>query len=290
MKLSQDEIKFLEDKALIAKNPHALLSLMDQAILSNKTDVRELNIEIEVLLILLKDQVERGMAHLEVPQRKNFFDETIEEIQFYLNILSKISMIGQGWYINPMKAAGYSLKDGGHCFGMTHMAMQAFLVDEDMKAFNERLIATERTPEEDFKNNFTQLRSKQNILRQEGKIEEASEINQFIVDMQAFFDGIALYQSTKRYQHLFETPVKGQDAAKTMQITRPVSLDSEESRPVLMSCDSGAYNQSELGEYLALMENKLGKNSFALTISSALHAMSLNYSPYARDSLTSHIF
>jgi len=186
---------------------------------------------------------------------------------------------GQGWYISRMKAAGYAVKeDKGYCFGMSYMALQAFLAD-DMKTFNDRLYVIASIPVEDFKHDFANLREKQQLLLQNGQQDEAKKIAETIVDILALFDGIALYHSTSDYKHLFEEPNKvlSQDAAKTMQITLPVSLDSKDNKPALISCHSGAYNQEDLKEYLAVMEKNLGSNSFALKLSCADHAINLNY-------------
>jgi hypothetical protein len=45
---------------------------------------------------------------------------------------------GQDWIISRMKKMGYPSDDGGVCFGIAIMAMQAFLVN-DLKTFNKRL-------------------------------------------------------------------------------------------------------------------------------------------------------
>jgi len=188
------------------------------------------------------------------------------------------SLRGQAWYISRMKATGYTAYDKGHCFGMSYMALQAFLTD-DMKTFNDRLYVIASIPVEDFKNDFANLREEQQLLLQNGKHAEAKKIAEIIVDILALFDGIALYHTPKDYIQLFEEPkkVRCKDAAKTMQIIVPVSLDSKDNNPALISCYSGAYTQEDLKQYLAIMEKKLGGNSFALTLNSAGHAINLDY-------------
>ena len=113
---------------------------------------------------------------------------------------------GQNLVIKRMLAAGYKTTDQGHCFGLAHMAMQAF------------------------------------------------------------FDGVILYQKTRDHRHLFEKPkeIQGQDAAKTMPIILPIALDSEETKPLLINCHTGAYNKTELAQYLDLIKTQLGSNSFSM--------------------------
>ncbi len=276
MKLSEAETTFLEDQAAIADNPNDLLSLINKAISCDKYHVDN------PIMPSLKSQKEMLQTIIALPdfldQKKQLLEDVAQCIASNLMMLSEASMKGQGWYLKSMKAVGYSLKDGGHCFGMAHMAMQAFLVDEEMTEFDKRLRLIERLPLSDVENNFSKLKSSQQALLEKGEIEIAENINSSITNIQAFFDGIALYQSTSTYTHLFETSVKHQDAEKTMAITHPVLMDLEEESPTLVSCDSGAYNQSELETYLELLEKHLGDNSFALELISARHAINLNYS------------
>ena len=272
MKLSSAELKLLSDTDGIISNPQALFSLIEQAIscLKNPVDSSK---EAELLIYFttkLKTMISFGKTNTNGVLQKQI-DDTIKEmidlISKALTVLSDRSMTNQSWYIDRMKAAGYTLDDGGHCFGLTHMAMQAFLA-EDMQSFNDRLSVIERTPIEDFENDFANLRNK----------DDAKKTTKTIINMLAFFDGIALYQSTGNYKHLFEEPDKiiSQDAHSTIKITLPVTLDSKDNHPALISCHSGAYNKDELKQYIATMEKNLGENSFALTLHSAQHAINLN--------------
>ena len=263
MKLSSAELKLLSDTDGIISNPQALFSLIEQAISCRKNSV-DSSKEAELLIYFttnLKEMISFGKTNGELQQRlDDAIKGMIHNISIVLTVLSDRSMKNQSWYIDRMKAAGYTLDDGGHCFGLTHMAMQAFLA-EDMQSFNDRLSVIERTPIEDFENDFANLRNK----------DDAKKTTKTIVNMLAFFDGIALYQSTGNYKHLFEEPDKiiSQDAHSTIKITLPVTLDSKDNHPALISSHSGAYNKDELKQYIATMEKNLGENSFALTLHSA---------------------
>ena len=155
MKLSKSEIKFLEDEAAIAGDPEALLSLAHKATLCHQDNLEDPTLAIAVGNIKAAEtNLEQLVAIIKkhpdvkekVPKVKEIFEKTVTMTQSALITLSDRSMLNQDWYINPMKAAGYSLQEGGHCFGMSHMAMQAFLVDEEMTTFNERLHTIERGP------------------------------------------------------------------------------------------------------------------------------------------------
>ena len=185
---------------------------------------------------------------------------------------------GQNLVIKRMLAAGYKTTDQGHCFGLAHMAMQAFLA-EDIDTFNKRFDVLSETPMNDFQNDFANLRKKREELIQQGNTVEAKKINEKIIDMQAFFDGVILYQETREHRHLFERPnrIRNQDAAETMPITLPIALDSEETMPDLINCNRGAYNKRELAQYIDLIKTQLGSNSFSLYLSCNNHGINLNY-------------
>ena len=156
MKLTSSEIKLLKDKEGIINNPQALLTLMDKVKLCDKDSAdTELYGLLDTLYNLLNRNIDcynkaifvhKNDLYEQMIIDRNMIVATASDL---LISLSDQSMKGQLWYINRMKTVGYSIHDGGHCFGMSHMAMQAFLA-EDMQTFNDRLSVIERTPVEDF--------------------------------------------------------------------------------------------------------------------------------------------
>ena len=185
---------------------------------------------------------------------------------------------GQTWFIERMKALNYTADEGGCCYGMSYMAMQAFLA-QDMETFNARLHAIQAIPLEDYKNEFLNLRNKQKELIEQGKPEEAEQINEQIVNTLAFFDGIALHQDPKSHKDFFENPdsILRQDAKRTSPLTLPIALDSDDTKPVHINTHTGAYTKDELTTYLTTLEENLGKTSFSLALHNAKHAINLNY-------------
>jgi|GEM_PF-3756747 len=185
-----------------------------------------------------------------------------------------VYMNGQSWMLNKIKAVGYDLDEGGHCFGIANMAMQAFLIG-DMNSFNQRLKAITQLDVNQLRSDFFELKERYKELMSHEQYEEAAQLNQQITDLTAFFDGIVLYQSTEKYKHLFEDPaqVLSQDANKTLDITHPVE------RNQIQAIDTyrGAYSPKELETYFNLIKQHLGQHSFSLMLISAGHAINLNY-------------
>jgi hypothetical protein len=112
---------------------------------------------------------------------------------------------------------------GGMCFGISHMAISAFLAD-DFERFSQRLMMINALPDDFFPDKFNKVwalnaslyqrvKDKQRLLKEEivgtqayreAELEllrckdEFSEVHSFIVDLEAFFSCICLYQNAVR--------------------------------------------------------------------------------------------
>lgn len=232
------------------------------------------NEELIVQLTTLKNARDIFFNEIE-PGNKESIKNALTTIIAALENLSKLSMQNQIWFISRMEAMGYEVKDySGHCFGMSHMSMQAFFCEE-MDAFNDRLREIERIPVDGFKNDINYLIKYEQKFREEEDQQSADKIHDLKVGITALFDGISVYQNTRDHSNLFDTPVRAQDAEKTLQLTLPVKLNTN--KPVCIRCFSGAYNQDELSQYLTMLQTNLGSNSFALQLNSNSHQINLNY-------------
>lgn len=183
---------------------------------------------------------------------------------------------GQKVIMDRMAAAGYHISTEGLCYGISHMSLQAFL-DNDMHSFNHRLKQIYSTPVENFKDNCANLRRQYTALLKEGKHQQATELNQTIIDFMAFFDGVVLHQAPYNQQHLFDNPIYGQDAQRTMEMILPDTLKVEGKNPCIIKAFAGTYTKEELVEYLTLLQHHLGEKSFALSLHSTGHSINLNY-------------
>lgn len=225
------------------------------------------------------------------------------DLDTLIDLRERPAMRSQYFYMARMQATGYDINMIGMCFGLSHMAMQAFLAD-DMKTFNERLQAIYTTPVEDFKNDFQSLREKQKQLLAEGKKNDANEITKKIVDMLAFFDGIALYNDTDnlKYRSIFkdedgvflfddrfideeQKDVLPQDSEKVMPLVLPLKLEDEGKAPAEIGPVSGrSYSKLLLRDQLSQFQSKLGTHTFSLILSAEMyatngggHSINLNY-------------
>ncbi|MCH9755752.1 MAG: ankyrin repeat domain-containing protein [Gammaproteobacteria bacterium] len=201
---------------------------------------------------------------------------------------------GQQWVLERMQTLGYKVsklnfltyeKDPhGHCGGFAEMAAQAFLCD-DIETFNQRLRTIADIPISDYTDDFAGLREKKKRLLDEGKLDEAKQIERTIYDILAFFDGVVIGQnsaefSLKALYPLNETP-ELQDFTQTMSLTLPVDLDPHTSEtqhktPTHVETLVGSYNQEEFLFYLQCLQNNLSENT-ALNLSCNKHAINLNF-------------
>ena len=191
---------------------------------------------------------------------------------------TKPLMFNQHWFMERMKALGYNIVGTGECYGMSWMVTQAFLA-KDMKTFNQRLQTIYDTPIDDFKNDFARLREKKQQLFNDGKSDEAAEINQKIVDIYAFFDGVALHQRPNIYLYDEDNqPIsREQNILKTMHISTPIALEKHKNKPSVIATFTGFYNKKDLKNYLNLLKSELGHHSFSLSLASCQHAITLAY-------------
>ncbi|MFZ4077237.1 MAG: hypothetical protein ACOYKA_04545 [Legionellaceae bacterium] len=168
-------------------------------------------------------------------------------------------MYSQSWLIERMRALGYEANPAGVCYGLSTMAMQAFLA-HDMEIFNQRLQLIYDTPLERFKSE---------------RLQSTGEM----VDILAFFDGIVLNQSPEPYVHLFSEEKKTlfQDSEKTMSLTLPLALDLAEKKPEKIGSLQGIFDKKRLASYLSFLKEHLGHDSFSLILNNVFHAVNLNY-------------
>tara|TARA_R110002126_G_scaffold291802_1_gene459190 strand:+ start:92410 stop:93774 length:1365 start_codon:yes stop_codon:yes gene_type:complete len=156
--------------------------------------------------------------------------------------------------------------------------MQAYF-SGDMEAFNQRLALISEAPLNYFENDFEQLRNLEASCLSNGDKEGAKQHQHTRLEIQAFFDGLALYQliGQPQYNDLFDQPVAAQDGKIVMPMVLPISLDSPEAKPVLVEKIFGSYDETEFKEYLMLLKNAMSEQSFALNLACNGHATNLNY-------------
>ena len=184
----------------------------------------------------------------------------------------------QTWYMQRMRALGYNITMLGECYGLSNMAIQAFFAN-DMDTFNKRLHTIYDTPLEDFENDFANLRAQKQAFLEKEQYVEANEIDEKIIDLYAFFDGVALHQQPKIYFHDEENqPLsQKQDARKTMPITMPVTLEGNENTPCIITSFVGTYRRDNLVDYFTMLQRELGEHSFALNLLALNHAITLTW-------------
>jgi len=227
------------------------------------------------------EYIQDAIEELLQATNRDYLMEAIKAVEMAVDVNTPI-MFNQTWYTDRMDAVGYTVPAGGHCFGMSNMAKQAFLAN-DLVTFRQRLHLINTTPIEDFNDEFAGLKKLEYSFRDKGNINDADRMKQTIVDLRAFFDGIVLYQTPTNYNELFDSKISVQDAQRVLPIVIPIELEKEGMQPEKIKSIVGAYSHDELQCYLTKLQEHLGTNSFALQLDSANHAINLNY-----DATTKH--
>ena len=100
-------------------------------------------------------------------------------------------------------------------------------------------------------------------------------MNQTIVDIYAFFDGVALTQRPNNY--LLGNNYQPLSSHLDLRKTRPFTMPVHPNKPEIIASFASAYTKEELTEYIDLLKSALGKKSFALNLIGNKHAITLAY-------------
>lgn len=205
-----------------------------------------------------------------------------------------------------MRNLGYSSTVAVVCFGLAEMAKQAHLIDninnetnthiKGTAAFNARLELLAKIPDDVFEKhdaNTTQilllprnqqieaafLKLKQEYANTNTTFPLPSDLDNCLIDLQAFFDGISLYQNPNNSPELFDTSSDlSQTASPAKQILMPSILENDP--PQEIANFPGVYDLSateSIQQYLQGLHQLLGQTSFTLDITNLGHRIQLSY-------------
>lgn len=185
---------------------------------------------------------------------------------------------GQDWYLDRIKALypASKVSDEGMCFGLATMTMQAFL-NGAMNKCNYRLQNINNHPISNFENDFAELRAEKKRLIAENAFDKAQVIDDFIVDTQAFFDGIVIAFSPNNNSELFPDNLQlGQDIEASLALTLSYEAErNHDSRPEKVDVLVGSYSLEELTTYLDTLQKGISAD-ISLMLGSNGHAINLN--------------
>ena len=186
----------------------------------------------------------------------------------------------QAFIMDKMRAAGYRISGIGECYGLSHMAIQAFFAGQ-LTVFYTRLRRIYDMPIEDFIDDFSGLKEKRRQLLDSGDTTEAQRVNDLIVELRAFFDSTALTNRPDRYLHDEDNlPLSSKQLFhKTYPLTQSIVLEEPGKSITVQANFSGAYTKAGLQRYLELFTKHASEIPFALNIICNMHSMSLMYDP-----------
>jgi hypothetical protein len=177
--------------------------------------------------------------------------------------------------LQRMQAMGYPIDRTGHCLGIASMAMQASLMGE-LDQFNARLERIASIPVHEFKKYMEDTNPDPKNLNK-ASLQKLKER----LDVQAFFDGVLLYQQTHVPKGILPKTLSNaynmgrQQTDEVMPLVLPDTL-----KPVKMLDNVGAYNKKELEQSLGLLCAVIPpgvRTSLILRIDT--HAIHLSFDP-----------
>lgn len=190
---------------------------------------------------------------------------------------------GHTWLISKMQCVGYSYVDrAGVCFGIAFVGMNAFFSGE-LEVFSNRLKKLANLPVIFFQDNFKLLKLQQDELIKANEFKQAIELQQFIIEALAFFDGVSLLQSPNEYNALLNLHKKHNklyqaDKDFLQTVTPLIFFKNPELEPTKISDEIiGGYTKAEFNVYLDLLEDYLGDVNFSLGLNIDYHQYTLCY-------------
>ncbi len=188
---------------------------------------------------------------------------------------------GQQWFIGLMRNLGYQ-GDEGVCFGVSHMALQAALAGE-MDKFNSRfdLIQTYVNRPAELKNDIEE--AKKAVITKK----PLTELQEKLLDIQAFFDGIELYQLPIKSNKILNDTHSQRIAAKTIHpLLIPLKLEKNNGRIENILYFETSYEDKNIEDFLTKLKLKCESSNFPISVSlaktsskSSGHEINLSYDP-----------
>lgn len=201
---------------------------------------------------------------------------------------------GQDWFIECMKQLGYRSDEGGICFGLAHMGMQAMhaeLLSEGLATFNQRLLKIHEIYDAAMQETKSALSTDTSdefkaIFRT--KLESKLKSESF--DISAFFEGVELYQNMIFYPQLFEERPRhtavSSASSMVLPIVQSIAIESKKIGVVSGAEFIGTYKNDDLITYFREISAALEAQSFAhpvsLILQSSNHAITVGYDPVER--------
>jgi hypothetical protein len=193
-----------------------------------------------------------------------------------------------------MKLLGYPSNEGGVCYGITYMGLQA-IIAQDLETFDARIDMINAIDEyfekysnkkKEIQNSKDSLYKTLNIILNYLQNEKITIQNkQIFNEIPAFFEGIELYFHPDLYPDLFEEnkPKIQHQSELVMPLTSSKALEKEEIKGIEQApyVFSGVYTKEELKDYFKSLQEVIKKTNFtepiALVLESSDHAISVGY-------------
>ena len=177
-----------------------------------------------------------------------------------------------GSYFQPGNIAEYKT---GLCLGVSCMALQAFMTN-NMEDFDRRLDLIDSMPIKDFKHSIKEIF----LNKESANLDNNDEILK--LEIQAFFDGVKLYQKAQLLPHLFTENISSQmeGIAHVASLILPHSLKKPgESHP--LKTFSSLYTKNNLHIYLETLQKTVAQitHPAAFLLVSHNHVIMLGFDP-----------
>lgn len=176
----------------------------------------------------------------------------------------------QNILLEKMRMLGYSEEElGGHCYGFSSMAVNAFL-NGNIAQYQKRVTI------------ISQLANEQITEIRQGRMDQVFTIDEENIsayEILAFFDGVTLYQRPDDYKQVFnQNNSISQRQNLAAPLVRPAESDSENKAAVLAETKWAIFDEEDFSFFIHFIQKNIS-TPFSIEVAANNHSISIHYDP-----------
>lgn len=192
-------------------------------------------------------------------------------------------LLSQGPITEAITARGYNITPNGVCFGLTQMAIdESLAVEEGLEKYLQRLAKI--TYFISIYGSLEKFIAKQEEIKIRAELKKdistLALINKNLWEIQAFLDGVTLYQSPARYSALFTPKISlHQSAYPAKKILTSVNMQNRNQTIVTSPPFIALYTQTSFSAFINKVKKYFNNIPFCIEINTQPHQSTLVFDP-----------
>ena len=202
--------------------------------------------------------------------------------------VSQLFPFDQGYIIKELLAGSYNILPGGVCFGLTQMLIaEALAKNGGLEKYLQRLakILYFIQTYGGIENYIERQESIKTRAKSENDVTTLSLINENLVEIQAFFEGVVLYQIPAFHPALFisddeaEQKQLSQSKYPAKTLLTPVNMENRGETVVASAPYIGFYTLDSFAEFIEKIKTHFNNTAFCIEINTKNHQNAIVFDP-----------